>query len=192
LSDPGDDHIVEYVVDWGDGTSPVSYGPSDPISHVYTASSASRTVTLSARDEDGLHHAIATHQVAVLASASMSISDVALLEGNGSGTTAFVFTVTLSAAVDQEVRVTFGTRDLTARVSANDYFATSGTLTFAPNTLTQTITVQVRRDSTIEADEQFAVDLSGLAAPSGVSLLDASGLGTVLTDDRLGGRPGRG
>jgi hypothetical protein len=127
-------------------------------------------------------------------SATISIGDVAILEGNGAGTTAFVFSVTLSAAVDQAVSVGFNTRDISATVAGNDYIGNSGTLVFAANTggpQTLTITVLVKKDTTIELDETFAVDLVGLGLPLGVSIADNSGLGTIRTDDRIGGRPGR-
>src|SRR5262249_46659062 len=73
---------------------------------------------------------------------SLSISNVSLAEGN-SGTTAFTFTVSLSAASGQMVGVNYATADGTATVGSGDYQATSGTLTFNPGQLSKTITVLV-------------------------------------------------
>jgi len=111
----------------------------------------------------------------------ISINDVSKYEGNGK-TTAFTFTVTLSAAYDQAVSVHYATADGTAAVSDSDYVATSGTVTFTPGETTRTITVVVKGDKKKEANETFFVNLSG---PSSNALIfDAQGIGTILNDDR--------
>ena len=74
----------------------------------------------------------------------------------------------------------------TATVADSDYTANSGTLTFAAGTgtLTQTITVAVTGDTTIEADETFTVDLSLNAGNTGSAVFaDNQGLGTITNDD---------
>ena len=109
----------------------------------------------------------------------ISIGDVARKEGN-SGTTLFVFTVTLSAASDVPVTVNFATANGTAK-AGEDYDAQSGTLTFAPGETSKTITIVVRGDKKREADETFFVNLSGASA---ALILDGRGLGTILDDDR--------
>jgi hypothetical protein len=113
----------------------------------------------------------------------IGINDVKKREGL-SGTTLFVFTVSLSAAYDQAVTVDFATADGTA-TAGSDYQAKSGTLTFAPCQTTATVTVVVIGDQQAEADETFFVNLTG---PSGNSLLiDGQGIGTILNDDH--GKP---
>ena len=57
----------------------------------------------------------------------ISISDVAKKEGKKGQTTLFTFTVTLSAAYDQAVTMSFRTVDGTAKTSDGDYTAKSGT-----------------------------------------------------------------
>ena len=109
----------------------------------------------------------------------ISISDVARAEGN-SGTTMFVFTVSLSAAYDAPVTVNFATANGTAK-AGEDYNAASGTLTFAPGQTTQTITVGIKADKKKEADETFFVNLFGA---SNALVLDNQGRGTILDDDR--------
>ncbi len=111
---------------------------------------------------------------------SLRITDVTRAEGNSSGTTAFVFTVSLSAPSDRTVTVNFATADGTARVNENDYLATSGTLTFAPGQTSKTITVLVKGDKKKEANETFFVNLS--TALNAV-IADGQGLGTILNDD---------
>jgi hypothetical protein len=54
-------------------------------------------------------------------------------------------------------------------------------VTFLPGQTSQTITILVYRDNTLEANETFFVDLSG---PSSNALISNSrGIGTILNDD---------
>ena len=55
-SDPGEDTIVEWVIDWGDGTTDVLVGPREAATHTFADGTATRTITASARDEDGVWH----------------------------------------------------------------------------------------------------------------------------------------
>ena len=102
-------------------------------------------------------------------------------EGNGKKTTLFTFTVTLSAAYDQAVTVSFRTADGTATTSDNDYVAKTGTLTFAPGETSKAITIEVKGDSKKEADETFYLDLFGLS--SNALFTNSRGIGTILNDD---------
>jgi hypothetical protein len=110
----------------------------------------------------------------------ISISDVTKKEGN-SGTTLFVFTVSLSATYDALVMVNYATADGNAKVSDNDYLANSGTLTFAPGETMKTITIEVKGDSKKEAKETFYLDLFGNSSNS--LFAKNRGLGTILNDD---------
>ncbi len=111
----------------------------------------------------------------------ISISDVTKYEGKKGQNTSFTFTVTLSAAYDQAVTMSFKTTDGTATTSDKDYVAKTGTLTFAPGETTKTITIVVNGDSKKEADEAFYLDLFG---NSGNSLFTKNrGIGTILNDD---------
>ena len=69
------------------------------------------------------------------------------------------FTVTRVGDSTITHSVSFTTAGLTATAGA-DFTATSGTLTFAPGVLTQTITVPVLADSLYEPTERFTVTLS--------------------------------
>lgn len=111
----------------------------------------------------------------------ISISDVSKLESRKGQTTLFTFTVTLSAAYDQAVTVSFHTVNGTAKTSNSDYVAQSGTLTFASGETTKTITISVKGDNKREANEYFYVDLFG---NSSNSWFDTNrGIGTILNDD---------
>jgi uncharacterized repeat protein (TIGR01451 family) len=107
-----------------------------------------------------------------------TIDDVSREEGD-SGTTDFTFTVTLSKASDTEVTVDFATITNGAE-TPEDFASTSGTLTFAPGTTSQTITVTVTGDVVFENTESFMVNLSN---PQGATLGDLQGVGTILNDD---------
>jgi hypothetical protein len=115
----------------------------------------------------------------------ISIGDVTRQEGNGKKTTLFTFTVTLSAAYDQPVTLSYRTADRTADGTAatgdGDYLARIGTLTFAPGETTKTITIEVKGDGKREANEYFYLDLFG----NGSNLLFTKnrGTGTILNDD---------
>src|SRR5262249_11912214 len=74
----------------------------------------------------------------------ISINDVSMSEGKKGRTTLFTFTVSLSAAYDQPVTVSFRTVNGTATTSDGDYVARSGTLTIAPGERTKTITIEVK------------------------------------------------
>jgi hypothetical protein len=110
----------------------------------------------------------------------VSISDVTKREGR-KNTTLFTFTVTLSAAYDQAVTMSYRTVDGTATTSDNDYIAQTGTLTFLPGETTKTITIEVKGDSKKEADEMFYLDLFGNSSNS--LFTKSRGLGTILNDD---------
>jgi hypothetical protein len=111
----------------------------------------------------------------------IGISDVSKKEGKKGQKTQFTFTVTLSAAYDQPVSMSFKTTDGTAKTSDQDYVAKSGALTFAAGETTKTITITVNGDSKKEADETFYLDLFGNSSNS--LFTKNRGTGTILNDD---------
>ncbi|MGI8978373.1 MAG: Calx-beta domain-containing protein [Pirellulaceae bacterium] len=110
----------------------------------------------------------------------ISISDVTKSEGKKGRTTLFTFTVTLSAAYDQPVTMSYSTVNGTATTGDGDYIAKTGTLTFAPGETTKTITIEVKGDSKREADETFYLDLFGNSVNS--LFTKNRGTGTILND----------
>ena len=110
---------------------------------------------------------------------TISIDDVVAVEGNA-GTTNATFTVRLDRAGTQTVTVTVRTAN-GAATAGSDYTAVGPTtLQFSPGTTTQTVTVPVLGDTTLEPDETFAVSLS---APGNATIGDGQGLGTIRNDD---------
>jgi predicted extracellular nuclease len=121
----------------------------------------------------------------VVATPTLSISDVTILEGQ-SGTSNAVFTVTLSSPAAGAVTVDYATADGTA-TAGGDYTPTSGSLTFAPGETTKQISVPIVGDVTIEQTENFVLNLSN---PSGATIADGQGQGTITNDDVPPVQPG--
>ena len=105
---------------------------------------------------------------------SLSINDVTVNDGP-SGATA-QFTVSLSAAAAGTVTVGYGTVDGTAK-AGTDFKAASGTLSFSPGTLSQTIAVPILPDTTVKPNQTFQVNLTN---PVGATLADGAGTGTIV------------
>jgi hypothetical protein len=111
---------------------------------------------------------------------SISIGDVTVTEGDG-GTKLATFTVTRTGGA-----AAFAVNYATANGSAtagSDYVATSGTLNFASGVTTQTISVTINGDTTVESDETFFVNLFG--ATNGAAISDSVGVGTIANDDHF-------
>jgi hypothetical protein len=109
---------------------------------------------------------------------SISINDVTITEGN-SGTQIATFTVTRSGG-SAAFSVDFATNSSTA-LAGSDFVANSGTLNFSAGTNTQTISVTINGDATVESDEIFYVNL--MNATNGVTIADGQGRATILNDD---------
>ena len=110
---------------------------------------------------------------------TITIGDARVTEG---GTAEF--TVTLSSAATGAVTVSYATADGTATAGA-DYTTTSGMLTFEMNgDRTQRVEVPTLEDDEAEETETFTVQLS---APSGATVADGTGTGTIIDDDGGGG-----
>jgi large repetitive protein len=107
------------------------------------------------------------------------VGDVYAAEGN-SGTTPFVFTVSLSVAYDRPVTVDYATADGSA-AAGSDYAAAAGTVTFAPGETTQTVTVQVNGDRLVEGDESFSLDLGNASSNSAIAR--GVGYGSIVDDE---------
>lgn len=109
---------------------------------------------------------------------TVSISNQTVTEGN-SGVVNAVFAVALSGASGKTVTVQAGTSDGSA-TQPSDYGSTSDTITFSPGQTSQSFSVPVNGDTTVEPDETFTVTLS---APANASLGTATATGTIVNDD---------
>ena len=104
----------------------------------------------------------------------LSIGSASVEEGNTAR-----FEVRLAPPSEQTVTVAYATMNVTAE-AGTDYTARSGTLTFSARQTMMTISVPTTDDTERESDEHFRVTLSN---PSGATLNDATGEGTIFDND---------
>ena len=93
------------------------------------------------------------------------------------------FVVELSRDAPRAIRVDYATSDGSA-LAAEDYTATSGTLTFAANETSKTVHVPVLDDALDEGNETMTLTLSN-PAPATVKLADATATGTITNTDPI-------
>ncbi|MFA6958511.1 MAG: Calx-beta domain-containing protein [Thermoanaerobaculia bacterium] len=190
---------VDYAVTPGTATTPGDYTASDPSNGTlsFATGETSKTVTLNVAN-DGIYEPAETLTItlsnvsgATISDGSgtgtinddelqptISIGDVTQAEGD-SGSAAFTFTVTLSNPSSLTTTVNFATANGTA-TEPGDYGTASGVVTFPPGNTSQTVVVQVVGDTANEPDETFFVNLT---TPSGATIADGQGLGTITNND---------
>jgi hypothetical protein len=110
---------------------------------------------------------------------TLSISDVAVGEGNA-GTKTAVLTATLSQTPAAPVSFTVTTADGSA-IAGSDYTGGSTVLTIPAGQRTRAVSVAIKGDVVVEGNETVLVNLSG--ATGGATVLDGQGVATVLNDD---------
>jgi hypothetical protein len=114
---------------------------------------------------------------------AISATSTALVEGD-SGTQAHTFTVTRTGITTGTTTVDWALTGSGGQpVNAADFGGTlpSGSLSFAPGVLTQTITVYSSGDTTVESTESFTISLSG--ADGNTEIVTPSATGSVVADD---------
>ncbi|QDV50075.1 Calx-beta domain-containing protein [Gimesia fumaroli] len=112
--------------------------------------------------------------------AAFSIDDITVDENTGTAT----LTVSLDEPVDATISVDYTTADQTA-VQPDDYSSTSGTLTFNPGELTQSITIAISDSELVEIDETFLVNLANIqASTADVVFADSQAQVTIQDDDQ--------
>ena len=112
---------------------------------------------------------------------TLSINSPSVTEGD-SGSANLTFTVSLSPAAAAEVTVDYSDAGTGTATSGTDYTAlTTGTLTFAPGTTSQTFDVSVTGDLRNELNETVGVSLGNANANATIST--SAGTGTITDDD---------
>lgn len=109
----------------------------------------------------------------------VSIADARISEGN-SGTKTLSFVVSLSSAARVTTSVDFTTVDGSATTADSDYAARTGIASFRAGQRTAMISIVVRGDRAVEADETFQLVLSN---PTNATLGRGSATGFILDDD---------
>jgi hypothetical protein len=114
---------------------------------------------------------------------SIKVSGAKVVEGD-SGVNSATFTLSLSAPSEKTVTVQYASADGTgndpATVADGDFFAASGTVTFAPGIITQTATLTVQGDTKAEPNETFRIVLSN---PGNATIAVPTGIATIVNDD---------
>ncbi len=186
---------LTFSYDWQTCTDPAdeatcsSVGAASDASYTVAAADlgkAVRAVVTATDDADPGNpvSAASAPTVAVLGASSsglgsaLSIADAAVTEGNA-GTTELRFVVALSRPSGATVTVAVATGDGTA-AAGSDFDALSQTVALYAGEQAKTVTVTVRGDTTVEADETLTVTLSSAA---NASLDDATASGTIRNDD---------
>lgn len=107
--------------------------------------------------------------------AVLAVADGSGLEDSGS----IVFSVTLTPAAADAVIVSYRTADGTAG-TPDDYGFVEGSIVFAPGETRHEIAVPLLDDDIIESEETFDFELFD---PSGASIADGTGEGSIIDDD---------
>ena len=138
---------------------------------VYTVSNTQRAATVNVSDNDIAPPA---------SSVTVSVGDATGSEAGG----VVEFTVTLSEASSEQVRVWFSTsnwRGLTGRAHMwLDYWTAQQTVAFAPGQTERTVPVWLVDDHRPEPDEHFTVTLTN---PRGAAIGQGAATGTITDDD---------
>jgi subtilisin-like proprotein convertase family protein len=113
------------------------------------------------------------------AAPTFAIDDVGVAEG-ATGITSLTFTVTKSGTTQLGSSVHYATGGGTATAGV-DYAGNTGTLSFAPGTASEPVTVLVNGDKVFEPNDTVNVVLS---APTESTIADATGVGTIINDDK--------
>ncbi|MEH2115632.1 Calx-beta domain-containing protein [Nostoc sp.] len=111
---------------------------------------------------------------------SISIADVSLKEGTTGMTTNANFVVTLSSEFYQPIAVNYSTSDGTAQESDSDYNFGLGTIVFNPGDTSKIISIGIRGDNKVEANETFFVNIYGAA---NATFANNQAVGTIINDD---------
>ena len=120
---------------------------------------------------------------------ALSPTAITLVEGN-SGSASYTYTVTRTGDAQAAQTVAYAVTGTGANpANAADFTGNAlpaGTLTFAQGQTSQTITVQVAGDTTVEPDEGFTLTLSN---PNFGTITQASATGTITNDDSVAPTP---
>ena len=142
-----------------------------------------RIAVIADQTVSGLNFGLIDGELAVGSTLSLAATNAVRSEGN-SGNTEFTFTVNRGGDLSGTSSVSFAVTGNTANAAdAADFGGTlpSGSVSFAADESSKTITIHVRGDTLLETDEGFLVTLSN---PSSGSILGtAMATGTIMNDD---------
>jgi photosystem II stability/assembly factor-like uncharacterized protein len=110
----------------------------------------------------------------------ISINNISFEEGD-IGALAKNFTISLSSVSGKTITVDYATKDGSATVADNDYFAKHGSLTFEPGEISKDLQIFIISDEKFEDNEEFYVDISNSSDNTPIAIQQGSC--TILNDD---------
>ncbi|MFO1169424.1 MAG: VCBS domain-containing protein [Hyphomicrobiaceae bacterium] len=144
---------------------------------IYLKDAAGQQITA-----DGVHN----YEVITLVNDDTQFS-IAQLASSAFEGTPLTFTVTRSGPTDAEQTVSYAVTGSgqfpTNNIDFDGSVLPSGSVTFAAGETTQTITIPVHQDQTVENDETFTVTISSASDHGQIGT--ATAIGTVLNDDAM-------
>jgi hypothetical protein len=177
ITDPGQDTVSSYAIDWGDGSPPEVLSAAQVASqsgtatHTYADGASTPTISVDLTDEDGTHLAAGSLSIAV-----NNVAPTIALTGAGGIDEGSVYTLTLGALVDPgtetptSYRIDWGDGTVHNYTPA-EYAALSGstTHTYADGAATPTITVSVTDEDGTHVAGSKAITVNNVAPSAAVS-----------------------
>ena len=109
--------------------------------------------------------------------AELSVRDVVVDEKAGTAT----FNLVLGKATTEAFSVAYSTATVAGTATAGaDFIAAGGSIGFAAGQTSQSVTVSILDDGTVESDEYFHLALGALSGPGANQVALADGVGTAL------------
>lgn len=161
----GNDGVAQVAV-----TKDTKYEPNENFTVVI-----SQTINATILDNTGLITITNDDTLPAISIANRSLPEL------DSGTQPFTFTVSLNHPSYMTVTVQYTTTNNTA-IAGIDYQYATGLVVFPPGTSTQDVYITVNGDINYEGNELFYVDLG---APTGATISDGRGNGTIQNDDPI-------
>ncbi len=122
----------------------------------------------------------------------VSINSTSLVEGIAGTTSTATLRLTLSQAYSQDVSVQWtttsspgGSLPNATATAGSDYVAASGTAVIAANSTTANVNITINGDNTLEANENFYVQLTAVTNAT-LSPTDSTGTVTIVNNDASG------
>ena len=145
--------------------------------HFTVTLSSPTNATITTATAEGI---VQNDDVAVPPTLAIAATNAVKPEGNVGDVTAFTFTVTRSGDVSGASSVHYTVTGDTDATDFNGAALPGGTVNFAANEVSQTVTINVKGDATVEADEHFTVTLN---SPTNATITTATAEGIVQNDD---------
>jgi hypothetical protein len=168
-----------------DGTTPITSTAS--FSWMATPAGPHALTAVYSGDANVLSATSPTHPMSVTESATISIADTSVVEGN-TGTTAMTFTVSLSGPLTVPITLFASSTPGTATTPSDFAPLSAVSIPFAPGETAKTVTVNVTGDTTVEPNETLQLTISG-TLPTGVTIARATATGTITNDDVVPAAP---